>query len=456
MQYGVPLRTRVIPPRRSPQMLANALAMAQNVQASASENAGPETPVGGAAVVETSTTDTAVADVQPTAMESAISGVNGAPGSPSIRQTSEPAEAPIEVWTGSPSDGVSQTRHLVVLYRVGRPPRPSDDRDIATYRRSVRAFFFWLESEAVIRPSFQDRLHLDQVLSMFDQPGFQGIPEDLRTTARALRQRFDEENWGRGDEGYASDTSNDNGTPVSPASSTAVSRPGQGVSNIRPPPPNHPIYGRDGIMHGVICYRSPRRGITYKLNPAYGHQKVNAAVIGHNGLIPGDWWPLQMVALFRGAHGKSQGGIFGSVSMGAYSIVVSGGSAMYREIDDDHGNVLYYSTDSKGVASSSVGTQALDRSRETREPVRVLRRAGHGASHRKWVVPACGIRYDGLYQVTGKEVVQQSNGDRWFRYTLRRMLNQQPDLQDIVGHSPTPRQINDYGQIKDGYPGAAI
>ena len=53
----------------------------------------------------------------------------------------------------------------------------------------------------------------------------------------------------------------------------------------------------------------------------------DSSVIGHNGIAIGTWWPYRICALRDGAHGATMAGIAGSVSDGAYSIVVSGMSA---------------------------------------------------------------------------------------------------------------------------------
>lgn len=75
------------------------------------------------------------------------------------------------------------------------------------------------------------------------------------------------------------------------------------------------------IMHGILISGESRR--TYKLDPNYHTAPRNYRVFGHNGLEVGDWWPLQLCALRDGAHGSAQGGIAGSATTGAYSIIVS-------------------------------------------------------------------------------------------------------------------------------------
>ena len=76
-------------------------------------------------------------------------------------------------------------------------------------------------------------------------------------------------------------------------------------------------------MHGVVLKISSRRR-DYILDSRY--PKRDAKVFGHNGLDVGQWWPMQIVALFNGAHGSKIGGISGNSQTGAYSIVTSGGA----------------------------------------------------------------------------------------------------------------------------------
>jgi hypothetical protein len=98
---------------------------------------------------------------------------------------------------------------------------------------------------------------------------------------------------------------------------------------------------------------------------------------------------MQIVALFRGAHGSKIGGISGNAATGAYSVVTSGGA--YEELDEDRGNTLYYSgsrshdnTDPKKPFPSSPGTLALKASQRTHNPVRVLRAAGVDKTQNKY------------------------------------------------------------------------
>ncbi|ELQ40842.1 hypothetical protein OOU_Y34scaffold00334g12 [Pyricularia oryzae Y34] len=171
------------------------------------------------------------------------------------------------------------------------------------------------------------------------------------------------------------------------------------LPKISYPPRDHPIYGVGGIMYGVLAGK-PSSGARFRYTIDPRLAKKNAQIVGHNGLVPGDWFPKQLVALFKGAHGASQGGIAGSKGQGAVSIIV--GSAAYESVDKDCGNVIYYSGAQKlgarlpGDKSDSASTKLLLESFSKGNLVRVIRKKNHISQH----APAEGLRYDGLYRIT--------------------------------------------------------
>lgn len=66
--------------------------------------------------------------------------------------------------------------------------------------------------------------------------------------------------------------------------------------------------------------------------------------------------------------------------------------------------------------------------------------------------PPCGIRYDGLYEVVGKENRVNAQGGLYERYELHRIEDMdQPDLDDIVRTSPTPQEQANFARIQEGY-----
>lgn len=328
----------------------------------------------------------------------------------------------------------------------------------------LERFMRWLESNVDITPELRTRSKIDQGLQlMFNRPEFH-FQENTKERARLLYMRWDSQNWGKGQVGEDSTEDEADATVKDEDTSSAKRRklstdaPARRdsktdivASTVRAPPPNDPIFGTNGIMHGVALKIGPRRK-DYILDSRY--QKRDAKVYGDNGLKPGDWWPMQVVALCHGAHGSKMGGISGNSEFGAYSIVTAGGQ--YEELDQDHGNILYYSgsgshenTDPKNPAPSTTATSALQASLRTQNPVRVLRAAGAGSgkSKKSWR-PTVGIRYDGLYRVVATALRTNVKGGLYEQFKLERIEGQPPlDTKS----RPTAGEIRDYEKRDQGY-----
>ena len=155
----------------------------------------------------------------------------------------------------------------------------------------------------------------------------------------------------------------------------------------------------------------------------------------------------RFVALFRGAHGATQGGIYGNRENGGYSIVISG---VYDDLDQDYGDILYYSgsnshsnEDPRSPAPSTGGTIALQASERTQNPVRVIRTS----SGKSTIAPISGLRYDGLYKVVSSRYPKNLKGGIYEQFKLVR-LDDQPE---IDRSRPTQKESRDYERIGDGY-----
>lgn len=214
------------------------------------------------------------------------------------------------------------------------------------------------------------------------------------------------------------------------------------------PNPDDPIFGDRGIMHGVVYRRGTPR--TWCMDPRFRYEKRTAQVAGHNGLSVGDWWPMQIVALFNGAHGMSQGGISGNQDYGAYSVVVSG---YYADFDSDLGDTIFYSGpgshNHRNPEVPPSGTAYLETSLADGGPVRVLRSASSGGSESQWAPPV-GIRYDGLYQIVAVRTQHNQHGGIYKQFELRRLPGQE-SLESVKSRSPTPLQTQHIKAIKLGY-----
>ncbi|ROT36090.1 hypothetical protein SODALDRAFT_328467 [Sodiomyces alkalinus F11] len=220
------------------------------------------------------------------------------------------------------------------------------------------------------------------------------------------------------------------------------------VGGLMFPPRDDPIFGDHGIMHGVIYKRgSPR---TWCLDPRLQREKRSAQVAGHNGLSAGDWWPMQIVALFNGAHGMSQGGISGHHEYGAYSVVVSG---YYADLDRDLGDTIFYSGpgshNHRNPNTPPSGTALLETSLADGGPIRVLRSASSGGGESPWAPPV-GIRYDGLYQIAAVRTRHNRHGGIYKQFELRRLPGQE-SLESLKSRSPTTLQKRQFKAIKLAY-----
>ncbi|KAF4930740.1 E3 ubiquitin-protein ligase ORTHRUS 2 [Colletotrichum viniferum] len=198
------------------------------------------------------------------------------------------------------------------------------------------------------------------------------------------------------------------------------------TDNIPRPPANHPIWGVDGIMHGLTII-----GMNIRFNPDYKHSRRQCKEYGHNGL---------------------KAGIHGNITRGAYSIVISPTS---DSTDIDNGDVVWYSgsgsekhQDVEKVPDRTMGTKALVASLATGNMVRVIRAAaGKGKQMLFKYAPKVGFRYDGLYQVKLATTSVNKHGGRIEQFKLVRCEDQdQPGL-DELRCIPSPGQQDAHAKI---------
>ncbi|OAA55239.1 sra-ydg [Niveomyces insectorum RCEF 264] len=354
---------------------------------------------------------------------------------------------------------ITRTRQRAIHRLAVQYKSTNENRDLSRVPE-LEQFLLYLDNCIEMTPQLRDATYIDKGLDLIIDPKYR-FPAHFVDTARRLKRKWIDENWGKDavvdDAGGGGENNDDEDEAGAGVGEGAHSAPVLTDDNrvIRPPPRNHPIFGEQGIMHGVVITRGTKNGSrAYRRNPNY--RPRNALVFGENSLTVGAWWPMQIVALFNGAHGSSQGGIAGSARLGATSIVVSG---TYDDRDDDRGDVIYYSG-SRGNrgglhahhhpatarATSGGATQALHTSATRGNPIRVLRSAS-GKSH--WA-PSVGIRYDGLYRIAQVRRVKDADGEPFERFELHRLPGQTP-LEEVVRKSPTAQQRRDFKLIQEGY-----
>jgi hypothetical protein len=177
---------------------------------------------------------------------------------------------------------------------------------------------------------------------------------------------------------------------------------------------------------------------------------------GIPGIPVGTKWENRLGCSGAGVHRPTMAGIHGTEKTGAFSIVVS---CHYKD-DKDFGDTIYYTgTGGRKRWSDSCppkrlrlgpqvfdqqwsdqGNEALVKSRDTGNPVRVIR------SHKVLsdFAPVRGYRYDGLYTVESAWKEKNSKGLDICRYRLERVPGQPPLLRRSLGetdHEPSPASV---------------
>ncbi|TPX08579.1 uncharacterized protein E0L32_009918 [Thyridium curvatum] len=358
---------------------------------------------------------------------------------------------------------LTRTRRVIVSNLLVQYKKPEQFRQMAIVEArepELDGFLAFLESPAVaMTPELKKDGKIDVTLNAVIDPGMK-VPDRFVQRSRALLDKFEDENWG-GDSDVDDEAEDGqeaaeeaSASAATPSSSNSAAGPSKAQKKeatapprIRYPARNHPIFGEDGIMHGAIIKHSAKTK-TYLLDDRY--QATDAKRYGHNGLTVGAWFPIQLVAMFNGAHGARVAGISGSSTHGAYSVVVSGA---YDDLDRDLGNIIYYSgsgshkhEDPENPPKATDGTKALKASLDTGNLVRVLR----SSSGKSSFTPKVGLRYDGLYKVVGLGTTRNSLGGQVELFKLQRMAGQ-TSLEDLVRYSPTRREKRDFTRYRDGY-----
>ena len=183
--------------------------------------------------------------------------------------------------------------------------------------------------------------------------------------------------------------------------------------------------------------------------------RKNARIRGHNGLVIGQWWPLQICCLRDGAHGVIEGGISADSDGIAVSIIISGGtkSPNLTYEDEDLLHTIHYcgtrgdkaSTGGPGIPSNA--TKSMIRALETRKEVRVIRSFKSREKGAQNYAPAEGFRYDGLYRVTAKECLDVEHA--MWRFRLERWAGQPEVRWQGEGVKPTSEERHRWGDVKD-------
>ncbi|KAI9785977.1 MAG: hypothetical protein M1839_008243 [Geoglossum umbratile] len=200
------------------------------------------------------------------------------------------------------------------------------------------------------------------------------------------------------------------------------------------------------LLRGI---ETERRGTTtkhtgHKLSKGY-LGTVSCNVWGENNLQNGQWWPLQICAKRDGGHGEIEGGIHGQAEKGAFSVVLSNGG--YD--DRDEGDRILYCGTSGSVGEPSAGTSRLLETYRSYQsgsphPVRVIRTAKLPKDNP--YRPSKGLRYDGLYDVIGYDILDVDSA--MHRFELKRRGGQDPIRYAGAEVRPTDEEIAEFVKIR--------
>ncbi|KAL9033951.1 MAG: hypothetical protein Q9180_005675 [Flavoplaca navasiana] len=208
-------------------------------------------------------------------------------------------------------------------------------------------------------------------------------------------------------------------------------------------------YGCDPhLLRGIKVTTSVgKKGKSYALDETYPF-RASSNYVGPGNLIIGQWWPRRICALRDGAHGATEAGIHGATGKGAYSIIV-GGDSGYHDLDE--GEKLQYCgtpsdrKDSYGVSVPTAHTtRMLESCDRTHNEIRVFRAAAASGKYTAFS-PSCGLRFDGMYTIIGKEQLHADTS--MYRFTLVRCPDQDPIRYKGPEERPTRYEKSEYAKL---------
>ncbi|KAI5275193.1 hypothetical protein E4T47_01716 [Aureobasidium subglaciale] len=199
------------------------------------------------------------------------------------------------------------------------------------------------------------------------------------------------------------------------------------------------LYDTGGRLHGISTPEDVQREVllvkwsrkeTSWVNPNFARRN------GDLGFKPGDWWINPMFAFHDGIIASTTSdSCVTTCFQQAYALLLADGD----ELDcKDPAHFTYRSTpgDARRYRLCA-GTLA------SRQPIRVLR------SHtlRSFWAPRAGIRYDGLYKVSGWRIVQDPATKAINYHISFDRLTSEPPIDSVLQH-PTADELDDYAEYK--------
>lgn len=126
--------------------------------------------------------------------------------------------------------------------------------------KRIRGYLDLLEFDTTMSPELHRQTSIEAALNLINGDGFY-FPVDVKQRAARLLEFFQAENWGATAANATSGSDDDDdgeeeeeevASPSTAAAPAAhVGEPASATVTIRLPPPNHPIWGDNGIMRGI-------------------------------------------------------------------------------------------------------------------------------------------------------------------------------------------------------------
>ncbi|GIZ49978.1 hypothetical protein CKM354_001299300 [Cercospora kikuchii] len=296
--------------------------------------------------------------------------------------------------------------------RAGHIINSTTDEAAATAYRDIDAVCDCLD-QVDMNLDLKDKTNIHQALRVLFACEQYYFPENYKARAETLFDKFEAMHWC--------------GVAANDADASNASAPSE--PQILMPPRDHPIWGDNGIMAGLAYRKLPSGKLVHCCNTWFSSLR-------------------QGVRRQRYHRGAMQGIHYPSAKEPAYSVIISG--LEYLEVKDDRWDVVFYcgtgsheNKDPEKIIKAS-GTKALEAYIASGRPVRVLRTSKARSS-----IPACGVRYDGLYVVNGSFVRYNTHRGRYLAFELRRRPNQRS--RDECLHIPNVHQQTQFKKIEEGY-----
>jgi len=202
--------------------------------------------------------------------------------------------------------------------------------------------------------------------------------------------------------------------------------------------PGFALFVPGGRLHGVAKPHDLRHHsmvAKWTNDPSSSVSPLRALESGHLEFVPGQWWMHPIFAFHDGIINSpdAQGGI-STDEDGVYALTLTG---------DDEVRCTEDSLTYRCRAGDPGCSRLLAGILPPKQPIRILRT--HGL-HSPWS-PSAGVRYEGLYKISGYSVRSEKHQDRLtIDVTLVREPSQTP-MKDVLNH-PTTEEVDDFVEWK--------